>query len=567
MVQQNSYAFFARLLDTIDIGFCLFDSEDKAILWNDTFLRFFPEHAADIYVGEPYRDNLQRFFAGRVDSADERHIESLIAEAIHRHRSQSRPFTFLHRGRRLRVTSLITPDGGRLRVWQDLEPETPKGEAAPSWGTFPIDMLDHIADGATVIDQDDKIVAANREFLVLYDVPHGRSVTGTTLAQVVAEAWTAAGDTPPADRRLFSGSVHAMVGPFEVELPGGQWRRVSARPLANGSGYFSHADITVLKRQQHNLLVAERRAREGEYKYRLLAENASDVIIAMSADLRIQFVSPAVRRVLGWEPDDLTGADLTRFIDADGRAAFLPARRRADEAQDRHATFTCQMRTASNVWVWMEASVGLLPGEAAGDHAIAMVCSFRDVTERVRAERALKLAHDELSSMAATDALTGLANRRRFDAVFDIEWRRALRDMRPLALMLIDVDHFKSVNDGHGHVIGDECLRRVAHLLRASMRRPGDLAARYGGEEFAVLLPDTPSAGTLAVVEKIRSAVELEDWDRIHPELPRLTVSIGVCCAQRGGAVSMGEMIRCADEALYRAKNSGRNRFDIHEIA
>ncbi|MEW6257928.1 MAG: diguanylate cyclase [Pseudomonadota bacterium] len=463
------------------------------------------------------------------------------------------------------MTSLVTPAGGRLRVWQDLEPEAQKGEVAPSWDTFPIDLLDHIADGATVIDQDDKIVAANHEFHVLYDVPKGRSVIGVTLAQVVRDAWAAAGCAAEG-RALFAGSVHAMVGPFEVELPDGQWRRVSARPLANGSGYFSHADITVLKRQQQNLLAAERRAREGEYKYRLLAENASDVIIAMSADLRVQFVSPAVRRVLGWSPEDLVAAPLTHFLHEDARSAFFPARGLTGGHQDRHATFTCQMRTAAGAWAWMEASLGLLPDEAVGEHAIAMVCSFRDVTERVRAERALKLAHDELSSMAATDALTGLANRRRFDSQFDLEWRRAARDRRPLSLMLIDVDHFKAVNDRHGHVIGDECLRRVAELLRASMRRPGDLASRYGGEEFAVLLPETPAAGTLAVVEKIRASMAQEDWSRISPNLPRLTVSIGVCSVQGTEAVTMAEMLRRADEALYRAKNNGRNRFDLHEI-
>ncbi|WP_245454273.1 diguanylate cyclase [Aquabacter cavernae] len=566
MVGQDQYAFFARLLDTIDIGFCLFDSEDRAVLWNAAFLRFFPEHAADIAPGEPYRENLRRFFSIRLPPAEQGRIETLIDEAVDRHRTQSRPFTFLHRGRRLRVTSLTTPSGGRLRVWQDLAPDTGGSEAAASWETFPIDLLDHIADGATVIDQDDKIVAANREFRALYDVPDGRSVIGATLAEVVRDAWEGTGGPASAWPPERASSLHTILGPFEIELPGGQWRRISARPLANGSGYFSHADITVLKHQQQELLAAERRAREGEYRYRLLAENSNDVIIAMAADLTIRFVSPAVRAVLGWSPEDLTGAPLTDFIHADALTAFTPERGTVG-AESRHATFTCQMRTCSGQWVWMEASLGLLPEVSADEGAIAMVCSLRDVTERVRAERALKLAHDELSSMAATDALTGVANRRRFDTVFELEWRRAARDRHGICLMLIDVDHFKAVNDLHGHVIGDECLRRVAGLVRANVHRPGDLVARYGGEEFAVLLPSTPAPGSLAIAEKIRASMALEDWSRISPDLPCLTVSIGLCCVSRAEEVSMAEMLRRADEALYRAKNGGRDRYEIYEVS
>lgn len=557
VVQQNQYACFSRVLDAIDIGFCLFDSEDRAILWNAAFLRFFPEHAIDIAKGEPYSEGLRRFFSTCLETPGFQRIET----SVEGQQVRSRPFTFIHRGRYLQAASLVTPSGARLRIWQDV----PRGEAVASWDSFPIDLLDHIADGATVIDGQDRIVAANHEFRALYDVQDGQSVIGATLADVVRDAWAACGEPERALQPSLAISVHTVPGPFEIALPGGQWRRVSARPLANGSGYFSHSDITALKRQQADLLEAERRAREGEYKYRLLAENTNDVIVAMTADLTIRFVSPAVRRVLGWTPEDLTGAALTDFINEDARTAFVLDRRN-NEAEQDHATFTCQVRAGSGQWVWMEASLGLLPEVAAGESAIAMVCSFRDVTERVRAERALKLAHDELSSMAATDALTGVANRRRFDAEFEMEWRRAVRDRQGMCLMLIDVDHFKSVNDRHGHVIGDECLRRVAALIRLNMHRPGDLVARYGGEEFAVLLPNTPVAGTLAVAEKIRASMALEDWTRISPDLPRLTVSIGLCCVRRTEAVSMGEMLRRADEALYRAKNGGRDRFEVYEI-
>ncbi|MEP9375737.1 diguanylate cyclase [Aquabacter sp. CN5-332] len=566
MSGKDQYAFFARILDSIDIAVCLFDSEDRAILWNRSFLRFFPEHDGHVHEGEPYRENLRRFYDYRLKGDERELIDHYISEGIDRHRNQTRPFVFIHRGRRLRVASLPTKNGGRIRLWQDLAADSGGAEAAPAWQSFPIDLLDHIADGAMVLDQDDKIIAANKEFRALYNVPPGRSVIGATLTDIVRDTWATdgTGRKAPSDGSMLD-SMRFAGAPFEIELPGGQWRRVIARRTENGIGYFSHSDISVLKRQQHELLIAERRAREEEYRYRLLAENSNDVIIATSADLVVQFVSPAVNRVLGWSTDKVMGASLTTFIHEDDHAAFSldPAEGMAVE---RHATFTCRVRNQAGSWIWMEASMGVLPTVPGDDRAIALVCSLRDATERVLAERALKLAHDELSSIASTDGLTGLANRRRFDTAFDQEWRRAGRDKHPICLLLIDVDHFKAVNDRHGHVVGDECLRRVASLIQHSVHRPGDVVARYGGEEFAVLLPNTPRAGATAIASKIRTAMALEPWGPVHPGLASITVSMGLCCVHRAETLSMAEMLRTADEALYRAKNGGRDRIEVREV-
>ncbi len=564
MPDISQYAFFARILDSIDIAVCLFDSEECAVLWNSAFLRFFPEHDGHVHAGEPYRDNLRRFYNDRLTDDEKQSIDHFIDEGIDRHRNQTRPFVFSHRGRRLRVASLPTADGGRIRLWQDLAVDPTGAEAAPAWKTFPIDLLDLIADGAMVLDQHDKIIAVNKEFHVLYNVRPGTSVIGATLSDVVSDAWVSAGRPKNATQGLhLQESMRFAGAPFEIELPGDQWRRVIARRMENGISYFSHSDITILKRQQHDMLAAERRAREEEYRYRLLAENSNDVIIALGADLRIYFLSPAAHRVLGWSNEQMVGSLLASMIHENDKGVFSLLGPDGGRPGRRHANFTCRVRNASGGWVWMEASVGALPTVSNDDRAIAFVCSFRDATERVLAETALKLAHDELSSIAATDGLTSLANRRRFDTVFEQEWRRAGREKHPVALLLIDVDHFKSVNDGHGHVVGDACLRRVARLIQLSVHRPGDLVARYGGEEFAVLLPNTPETGAAAIAEKILAAMEQEPWGAIHPALAPITVSIGVCSTEATEGFSMTEMIRVADEALYRAKNNGRNRMDV----
>jgi diguanylate cyclase (GGDEF)-like protein len=164
-------------------------------------------------------------------------------------------------------------------------------------------------------------------------------------------------------------------------------------------------------------------------------------------------------------------------------------------------------------------------------------------------------AEDKLEELATTDALTGLRNRRKFDAVIDAEWRRAARQRKPLALLMVDADHFKSYNDTFGHQAGDEVLVGIAICISDSVRRAGDCTARYGGEEFAVLLPGLSPAEALGIAETIRLKVE-----RWCGEPAITTVSIGVASLIPTTATSWRGLVRAADEALYAAKAGGRNR-------
>jgi diguanylate cyclase (GGDEF)-like protein len=165
------------------------------------------------------------------------------------------------------------------------------------------------------------------------------------------------------------------------------------------------------------------------------------------------------------------------------------------------------------------------------------------------------LAEDKLEELATTDSLTGLRNRRKFDAALEEEWRRATRQKTPLALLMIDADHFKSYNDTFGHQAGDQILIGVAICIADSVRRAGDCAARYGGEEFAVLLPGLSSDEALAIAEKIR--LKVQQWSG---EPTVTTVSIGVASLTPAPAMEWSELLRAADEALYLAKAKGRNR-------
>jgi len=197
-----------------------------------------------------------------------------------------------------------------------------------------------------------------------------------------------------------------------------------------------------------------------------------------------------------------------------------------------------------------------------------------DVTELVRRERELQRVNAQLDAsnarleaITATDALTGIANRRLFDRRLAEESTRARRHGLPLALLMIDVDHFKRYNDRHGHQAGDDCLRRVAELLVGAVgRRPSDLVARYGGEEFVALLPHTGRDEALSLAERCLRQVEtagLPHGD--SPVAPLVTLSIGLAVMEPDGAVAdPASLLRAADAALYQAKAGGRHRVALN---
>lgn len=184
----------------------------------------------------------------------------------------------------------------------------------------------------------------------------------------------------------------------------------------------------------------------------------------------------------------------------------------------------------------------------------------------LRSEGQLREANALLSELSIRDGLTGLYNRRRFDQVFDMEWRRSLRSMRPLALLMIDVDCFKALNDSYGHQRGDDCLREIARVLEDQPRRGHDIVARFGGEEFAVLLPGADVPGALRIAENIRRAVEGQKMEHRRSAVGQwVTVSVGVSSRTPQVSETPETMLYDADMALYMAKQLGRNRVEIRD--
>ncbi|MFN6540025.1 MAG: diguanylate cyclase domain-containing protein [Nostoc sp. EkiNYC01] len=180
----------------------------------------------------------------------------------------------------------------------------------------------------------------------------------------------------------------------------------------------------------------------------------------------------------------------------------------------------------------------------------------------------MQATNEELKRLVNLDFLTQIANRRRFDECFYVEWCRLKRDRLPLSLILLDIDFFKSYNDTYGHLMGDDCLRQIASTLKSVIQRPADLVARYGGEEFIVILPNTENRGAICVAQKILEAVRNLAIPHAQSCIcAYVTVSIGFVSIVPNSKLSPQHLIEAADKALYTAKHQGRDRISAGVVA
>jgi len=207
-------------------------------------------------------------------------------------------------------------------------------------------------------------------------------------------------------------------------------------------------------------------------------------------------------------------------------------------------------------WAWL---LGVLTVGVCTGGVLLAIFTSREMKLRAESEAAF-------ARLSLTDGLTGLANRRRFNEVLAREWRRTQRTSTSLALLIVDADHFKQLNDRFGHASGDEALKMLAEVVTSCIRRPGDTASRIGGEEFAVILPDTDEAGAKSVADLICRKVDNTPFLTPEGLNGRLTVSIGVAAIVPDSVLTHEQLFDAADLALYRAKEGGRNRVALRVV-
>ncbi|RYZ65894.1 MAG: sensor domain-containing diguanylate cyclase [Proteobacteria bacterium] len=277
------------------------------------------------------------------------------------------------------------------------------------------------------------------------------------------------------------------------------------------------------------------------------------------ASMQFAYIGPQIESLLGWSPESWSTvqdwADRMHPDDRDRVVQFCVSQ--SEAGVDHEADY--RALTQDGRYVWLRDVVHVV--RDAEGQVEALVGFMFDISERKNAEEQVLALQRQLEEYSFKDGLTGVANRRRFDGQLEVEWAAARRNVKPLSLVLFDIDHFKAYNDHYGHVRGDECLRRVAQVLQQGSARPRDFFARYGGEEFVLVLPETDERGAAHVAARCQAAlVEERILHEASAVAPVVTVSVGAGTLVPFPADTPLGFLDEVDRRLYRAKQGGRNR-------
>ncbi len=282
--------------------------------------------------------------------------------------------------------------------------------------------------------------------------------------------------------------------------------------------------------------------------------------VAMLADLTADQVSPGLILMDILMPD-LNGIEALRQMQQDERLRDIPVIMVTAHKEDVYLSEA--FAEGAMDFIHKPINRTELLARVHATLRLKQEMDLRKARERelLTAKQKLEKANQELKRLAIEDGLTGLANRRHFQEQLEKEWRRHLREERPLGLIMLDVDYFKRYNDTYGHQKGDQCLQIIASVLKAVAHRPGDVAARYGGEEFALLLPNTEPQGVHYLARLINKRVIQKQIPHKASEVADVvTVSVGGTVSFWNEQHSVENFVRTADEALYQAKKNGRNQ-------
>jgi diguanylate cyclase (GGDEF)-like protein/PAS domain S-box-containing protein len=271
------------------------------------------------------------------------------------------------------------------------------------------------------------------------------------------------------------------------------------------------------------------------------------------ATMAFAYIGPQIEQLLGWEPASWASVqDWADRMHPDERAwavDFCVAQSLAGIDHEADYRALCK----NGEYVWIRDVVHVVRN---ADGSVESLIGFMfDISERKRTEEKLISLQKELEELSYKDGLTGVANRRRFDALMELEWANARRNKQPLSLVMLDIDYFKQYNDHYGHLDGDQCLKRVARILASAATRARDFVARFGGDEFVLVLPETDEQAALKIAERCRDLVATAQIPHQRSAIGSvLTISVGVNTMIPAHGDELLPFIETADKQLYQAK-------------
>lgn len=325
----------------------------------------------------------------------------------------------------------------------------------------------------------------------------------------------------------------------------------------------SNAEMRAAKEEAETLFnelkLAEAQRRESEKRYRLLADHSNDVIWTMTKEGQFSYVSPSIVAMRGFTPEEALHQSREQAFCPDSLPTLqsllehaLTQTKTGHPPRTEYAEIEQPRKNGSTVWTEVTARAVY----DAGGQLLEWVCVSRDITER----RQFK---EFLQKQATTDELTGISNRRHFLQLAHGELSRAFRLNHPLAIAIMDIDHFKYINDTYGHATGDQVLAAFAKICQRNIRAI-DLFARFGGDEFVLLFPETDGEQAHDIVERIRLVLAAQPVD-LGGSLVPITISAGVVSISHNLEV-LDTLLQRADQALYEAKETGRDRVVVKKV-
>ena len=294
--------------------------------------------------------------------------------------------------------------------------------------------------------------------------------------------------------------------------------------------------------------------------YRTLLESTKAIPWKIDwATMKFAYIGPQIEALLGWSPESWVSVEdwAMRIHHEDRENVVNYCVSQSYAGVDHEADY--RARTKDDGYVWIRDVVHVVRNDKG--EVEALVGFMFDISERKKTEEKLLNLQKELEALSFKDGLTNIANRRRFDSGFALEWERAREEGNPLSILLFDVDFFKQYNDLYGHIQGDNCLVEIGQILSMAVDGPRDLVARYGGEEFVIMLPDADANRARSIADRCHRLIRKQAiFHALSPHGKFVTVSIGGGTVVPVGQATPSDFIKAIDRQLYAAKSNGRNR-------